>query len=61
MQPEFISQYYHMIDLLTSDSQFYAMLDQRITIAIATDGGTKSKKGSIGFVIAKAHDGDCYF
>jgi len=37
------------------------MLDQRITIAIATDGGAKSKKGSIRFVIAKAHDGDRYF
>ena len=49
-----------MIDLLTYDSWFYAMLDQRITIAIATDGGAKSKKGSIGFVITKAHNGNCY-
>ena len=38
-----------------SDSRFYAMLDQRIIIAIATDGATKTKKGSIGFVIAIRH------
>ena len=41
-----------MIDLLITDSWFYAMLDQQMTIAIATNGGAKSQNGSIGFVIA---------
>ena len=61
MQPEFISQYYHMIDLLIHDFQFYAMLGQQSIIPIETNGAAKSKHGSIGFVIAQAHNGDYYF
>lgn len=37
------------------------MLSQQNTIAIATNGGEKPKKGSIRFFIAQAHDGERYF
>ena len=50
-----------MTDTLIYDFQFYAMLGQKITIAIAIDDGAKPKQGSIGFVIAQAHNGERYF
>ena len=56
-QLDYISQYYKMIKPLIPDNQFYDLLRQKTTIAIATDGGMKPKQGSIGFVIAQDHDG----
>ena len=60
-QPEYLSQYYEMIDPLIPDNQFYDLLGQNTTIAIATDGGAKPKQGSIGFVIARDHNGERFF
>ena len=54
---EYISQYYASIDFIhnnetvTTKFSLDDKLDQQITIKIATDGGAKEKRGSIGFVI----------
>ena len=59
-QPEFISQYYHHFKFFPVAFSLYEQLANQETIAIATNGGAIPSKGSIGFVIAKLHDGESF-
>ena len=50
-QPEHISQYYAYIKWEVPEAEVYKMLIDTKEIIMATDGGAKAFKGSIGFVI----------
>lgn len=50
-----------MIEPLINDNKFYDLLGQQMTVAIVTDSVVKPKEGFIGFIIAWAHDRECYF
>ena len=50
-----------MINQLVQYHHFYALLGQQITIVIATYGDAKPKQGSIGFIIAQAHNREHHF
>ena len=53
-QPTYISQYYANIKWELPESEVYKMLTDTKKIIMATDGGAKAFKGSLGFVIADA-------
>ena len=57
-QPEYISQYYYDVNLCFNPFDFYEQLGIDLTLAIASDGGAKPSRGSIGFVLASADTGD---
>ena len=60
-QPEYISQYYAYVDFCDNPVEFYEQLGNiNLKFAIASDGGAKPFRGSIGFIIANADSGKEY-
>ena len=53
-QPAYISQYYANIKWEFPEAEVYKILKETKKIIMATDGGAKAFKGSIGFVITDA-------
>ena len=57
-QPAYISQYYANIKWEIPEAEVYKVLKDTKKILMATDGGAKSFKGSLGFIITDAEHKD---